>query len=120
VVLCFFVGCNRKNTLSVLLNIFNYSIISSCILYALSLSLYIYIYVYVCVCVCVYITMPNSDYDVSKTTRKCRIFQLFSYNDARCTCQIKSRTVMAKACNKDENLFTSRLDLNVGKMLAKC
>jgi hypothetical protein len=34
--------------------------------------------------------------------------------------QIKSRTAMTKACNKEKNLFTSRLDLYVGKKLAKC
>jgi hypothetical protein len=39
--------------------------------------------------------------------------------DARFTRQIKSRTVMTKACKKENNLFTIRLDLNLGKMVAK-
>ena len=36
----------------------------------------------------------------------------------RCTCEIKSRIVMAKAAfNKKKNLFTSKLDLNLRKRL---
>jgi hypothetical protein len=39
-------------------------------------------------------------------------------DDGRCTCEIKSRIVMAKAAfNKKKNLFTSKLDLNLRKKL---
>ena len=42
-------------------------------------------------------------------------------NDGRCTCEIKSRAVMAKAAfNKKKTLFTSKLDLNLRKKLVKC
>jgi len=42
-------------------------------------------------------------------------------NDGRCTCEIKSRIAMAKAAfNKKKTLFTSTLDLNLGKKLVKC
>jgi len=42
-------------------------------------------------------------------------------NDRRCTCEIKSRITMAKAAfNKKKTLFTSTLDLNLRKKLAKC
>ena len=42
-------------------------------------------------------------------------------NDATCTCEIKSRTAMAKAAFKKGNtLFTSKLDLNLRKKLLKC
>jgi hypothetical protein len=42
-------------------------------------------------------------------------------NDARCTCEIKSRTAMAKATfNKKTSLFTTKLDLNLRKKLVKC
>jgi hypothetical protein len=42
-------------------------------------------------------------------------------NDARCTREIKSRIAMAKAAfNKKNNLFTSKLDLNLRKKLVKC
>ena len=42
-------------------------------------------------------------------------------DDGRCTCEIKSRIAMAKAAfNKKKNLFTSKLDLNLRKKLAKC
>ena len=41
-------------------------------------------------------------------------------DDGRCTCEIKSRIVMAKAAfNKKKNLFTSKLDLNLRKKLVK-
>ena len=41
--------------------------------------------------------------------------------DGRCTCEIKSRIVIAKAAfNKKKNLFTSKLDLNLRKKLVKC
>jgi hypothetical protein len=42
-------------------------------------------------------------------------------NDARCTCEIKSRIAMAKAaCNKKKGCFHSRLGLNLRKKLVKC
>ena len=45
-------------------------------------------------------------------------------NDGRCTCEIKSRLVMAKAAfkkkKKKKTLFTSKLDLNLRKKLVKC
>ena len=44
-------------------------------------------------------------------------------DDGRCTCEIKSRIAMAKAAvnkKKKKNLFTSKLDLNLGKKLVKC
>jgi hypothetical protein len=42
-------------------------------------------------------------------------------NDVRCTCEIKSRIVMAKvAFNKTRTLFTSKMDLELGKKLVKC
>jgi hypothetical protein len=53
--------------------------------------------------------------------------EYFSYlgsmitNYTRCTREIKSRISMAKAAfNKKKNLFTSKLDLNLGKKLVKC
>jgi hypothetical protein len=42
-------------------------------------------------------------------------------DDGRCTCEIRSRTATAKAeFNKKNNLFTSKLDLNLRKKLVKC
>jgi hypothetical protein len=42
-------------------------------------------------------------------------------NDGRCTCEIKSRTAMAKAAfNKKGALFTSKMDLELRKKLVKC
>jgi hypothetical protein len=44
----------------------------------------------------------------------------FKY-DGRCTREIKFWTAMAKAAiNKKKTLFTSKLDLNLGKKLVKC
>jgi hypothetical protein len=41
--------------------------------------------------------------------------------DARCTCEIKSRIVMAKpAFNKKKAPFTRKLELNLRKKLVKC
>jgi hypothetical protein len=52
--------------------------------------------------------------------------EYFSYlgstitND-RCTREIKSRIAMAKAAfNKKKNLFTSKLDVNLRKILVEC
>jgi hypothetical protein len=42
-------------------------------------------------------------------------------DDGRCTCEIKSRTAMAKAAfNEKKNFFTSKLDLNSRNKLVKC
>jgi hypothetical protein len=41
-------------------------------------------------------------------------------NDARCTREIKSRIVMAKAAFNKKTLFTSKLDLNLRNKLVKC
>jgi hypothetical protein len=42
-------------------------------------------------------------------------------NDARCTCDIKYRIVMAKtAFSRKKNFCTSKLDLNLRKKLVKC
>jgi hypothetical protein len=42
-------------------------------------------------------------------------------NDGRCTCEVKSRTVMAKdAFNKKRDIFTSKMDLELTKKLVKC
>ena len=42
-------------------------------------------------------------------------------NDGSCTCEIKSRIVMAKAAFKKKKiLFSSTLDLNLRKKLVKC
>jgi hypothetical protein len=42
-------------------------------------------------------------------------------NNGRCTCEIKCRIAMAKAAfNKKRTLFTSALDLELRKKLAKC
>jgi hypothetical protein len=42
-------------------------------------------------------------------------------NDGRCTCEIRSRTAMAKAAfNKNRALFTDKLGLNLRKKIMKC
>ena len=42
-------------------------------------------------------------------------------NDARCTREIKSRTATAEAAfNRKKTLFTSKIDLNLRKILVKC
>ena len=42
-------------------------------------------------------------------------------NDARCTCEIKFRIVIAKsAFNRKKALFSSKLDLSLRKKLVKC
>jgi hypothetical protein len=53
--------------------------------------------------------------------------EYFSYmysmvtNDARCTCEIKSKIAVAKPeFNKKKTLCTSNLDLNLRKKLIKC
>jgi len=41
-------------------------------------------------------------------------------NDARCTCEIKSRIAMAKVTSAKRRLFTSKFKLNLRKKLVKC
>jgi hypothetical protein len=42
-------------------------------------------------------------------------------NDGRCTCEIKSRIVMAKAAfNKKRALFTSKMELELRRKPVKC
>jgi hypothetical protein len=42
-------------------------------------------------------------------------------NDARCTREIKSRIAMAEAAfDKKKTLFTTKIDLNLRKILVKC
>jgi hypothetical protein len=42
-------------------------------------------------------------------------------NDARCTCEIKSRIAMAKAAlNEKKTLITGKLDSNLRKKLVRC
>jgi hypothetical protein len=41
-------------------------------------------------------------------------------NDARCTCEIKSRTSKAKAAFSKKILFTSKMDLNLKTKLVQC
>jgi len=59
--------------------------------------------------------------------KQMEIVECFKYlgsiltNDGRCTCEIKSRIVMAKAAfNKKKTHFTSKLDLKLRKKLVKC
>jgi hypothetical protein len=40
-------------------------------------------------------------------------------NDARCTCEIKSRVAVARAAFNKKTLFTSKLDLNLKKKTSK-
>ena len=68
-------------------------------------------------------TIPNTDYDRSKTAGECGILSYFGSmitNDARCTQKIKSRIVMAKgACNK-KFLLTHKLHLHLRKKPVRC
>ena len=49
------------------------------------------------------------------------ILNIWVKNDGRYTCEIKCRITMAKAAfNKKKALFTSTLDLELRKKLAKC
>jgi hypothetical protein len=60
---------------------------------------------------------------VHKKTGECGTFQFLGSmitSDARCTRAIKSRIAMAKAAfNNKKTLFTSKLDLDLGKKLIK-
>ena len=65
--------------------------------------------------------LPNNDYDTTKTTGECGVFQIFYENDAKGTREVKFRISMAKsAFNKNTALFTSKLGLNLRKRLFKC
>ena len=63
------------------------------------------------------ITIPSNNYDRPKTTGECGIFLgSMLTNDGRCTCEIKSRIAIANtAFNKKKTLFTSTLDINLGR-----
>jgi hypothetical protein len=68
-------------------------------------------------------TIPNKNYDTSKQLENVEYFNYLGSmqtNDARCTCEIKSRITMAKAAFNKKTLFTSKLDLNLRKKLVKC
>ena len=57
-------------------------------------------------------TIPKTDYDKSKKTEECRIFELFVLPGAILTCEIKSRISVAKAgFNKKKALFACKCDL---------
>jgi hypothetical protein len=67
-------------------------------------------------------TISSKTYDRPKTTG-----ESFKYlgsmltNEGRCTCEIESRIVMAKAAfNKKRVLFNSKMDLELRKKLVKC
>jgi hypothetical protein len=64
-------------------------------------------------------TVPNKNYGRSKQLENVEYFNYLVStitDDASCTSEIKSRTTMAKAAfNKKKTLFTSKLDLKLGK-----
>ena len=68
-------------------------------------------------------TIPSNNYDRPKTTEIAKCFKYLGSmltDDGRCTCEIKTRIVMAKAAfNNKKNLFTSKLDLNLRNKLVK-
>ena len=41
-------------------------------------------------------------------------------NDARCTCDFKCRTALAKAARNKKAVFTSKVELNLRKNLVRC
>ena len=56
-----------------------------------------------------------------KQLEKVKYYGSMLTEDGRCTCEINSRIAMGKAAfDKKKNLFTSKLDLNLRKKLAKC
>jgi hypothetical protein len=69
-------------------------------------------------------TIPRKNYDRPKQLENTESFKYLGSvlsNDGRCTCEIKSRIVMANAAfNKKKTLFTSILELNLRKKLVKC
>ena len=70
------------------------------------------------------IYISNNNYDRPKQLENVECFKYLGSmltNDGRCTCEIKSRIVMAKAAfSKKNTLFTSTLDLNLRKKLEEC
>ena len=87
------------------------------------------ILIYVHIFVIVNIEFSNSYRSVTMTIDQKQLenVKCFKYlgsmltDDGRCTCEIKSRIVMAKAAfNKKKNLSTSKLDLILRKKLVKC
>jgi hypothetical protein len=58
-------------------------------------------------------TIPNTDYDRSRTAGDCRMFPLFGItDDASCTRDIESMIAMAEAAfNKMETLLLQQLNL---------
>jgi hypothetical protein len=72
------------------------------------------------------ISRPHSPVRIMVDPKHLQNVEYFKYlgsmttNDARCTCKIKSRTVMAKeALNKKKTLLTSKMDFNLREKLAK-
>jgi len=81
----------------------------------------------VCVCVCnenFKTAIPSNNYDRTKQLENVECGKFLSSiltNNGICTREIKSRTAMAKAAfSKKKILFTSKLELNLGKKLIKC
>jgi hypothetical protein len=72
------------------------------------------------------ISRQPSTVQIMTDQNQLEIIEYFNYlgsmitNDARFTREIKCRNVMAKAALNKKNLFTSKLDLNLRKKLAKC
>jgi len=61
------------------------------------------------------------DQEQLKNVEYFKYWENMTTNDARCTLEITSRIAMAKAAfNKKKAHFTSKLDLNVNKKIAKC
>ena len=59
--------------------------------------------------------------NVQKSNVNFKYFGSMLTNNGRCTCEIKSRIVTAKAAfNNKWALFTSMLDLKLRKKLVKC
>jgi hypothetical protein len=68
--------------------------------------------------------IPSNNYDRPKTTENVKCFKYLGSmltDDGRCICEIKSKITVAKAAfNKEKNIFTNKLDLNLRKKLVKC
>jgi len=66
----------------------------------------------------------RNNYDRPKLLENVECFRYLGSmltNDGKCTCEIKSRIVMAKAAfSKKKTSFTSKSDLNLRKKLIKC
>ena len=66
-------------------------------------------------------TIPNTDYDRSKTSRECGMLQIFVQHNNTDARETESRIGMAKEpFNTRKTLVTSKLDLNLRKKLTKC